>query len=352
VNTEKKRMAKSTIQDVARLAGVGTGTVSRVLNDAPNVREATRLRVEAAVERLDYKPDLAARALRSRRTGSIGLVLPSFTKHFYVEVLHAITRVATAAGLSLIVFSLELKEERERVLGKEVVASPFDGLIVVSLVLSDREIRAITSTGRELVLIDATHSDLSSVEIDHAGAAYLAVKHLIQLGHRRIGFIGRSDDPFALGFGLRLDGYRHALAEAGIEADDSLLVTGDYSRESGLSAMESLLKLPERPSAIFASSDLQAIGAMEVIRDYGLRVPEDIAIVGYNDIELAEYIGLTTIRLPTSTIGDEAVRLLREALDKSDGPAQRVCLQGELVVRRTCGGQGVHGSPARSPDSV
>jgi len=331
-------ISRVTIQDVAGRAGVGAGTVSRVLNANANVSERTRRRVEAANDELGYKPDVAARALRRGRTGTIGAVVPFFTKHFYVEVLRAVARATAATDLSLIVFDIERREERERALGQVTAHGFLDGLLTVSLVPNDAELRAIAASGLQLVLIDGSHPALSGVEVDHAHGAYLAVRHLVQLGHRRIALIGRPDDPFERGFGPRLEGYRRALADANLDVDSSLLIAGEYSRESGRQAMEGLLTLAERPTAVFAASDLQAIGAMEAIREAGLRVPEDLAVVGYNDIELAEYLGLTTVRLPTATMGEIGVRLLCESLAGDQVTPRRVRLRGELVVRRTSGG--------------
>lgn len=339
MRAEGRGVPKVTIQDVARRAAVGAGTVSRVLNASPGVSEETRHRVEAAVEELSYRPDLLARALRKRRTGAIGALVPCFTKHFYVEVLRAIARATALTDLSLIVFDIERREERERVLGEGIAGGLVDGLLVVSLVPSAKEIEAVAASGLRMVLIDAAHAELSGVDVDHAHGAHLAVNHLVQLGHSRIALIDRPEDPLAAeGFSSRLEGYLLALAGARLNVDRLLLTTGYYSRQSGYEAMCKLLKLSERPSAVFAASDLQAIGAMEAIRDAGLGVPNDVAVIGYNDIELAEYLGLTTVRLPTTTIGEEGVRLLREALAGAQTAPQRLQLRGELVVRRTSGG--------------
>lgn len=332
------RRSSVTIQDVARRAGVGVGTVSRVLNASAGVSEASRRRVLAAIAELSYRPDAAARSLRRRRNEAVGVLVPSFAKHFYVEVVRAVARATAAAGLSLIVFDIERPEERDRVLSRGIVHAPVDGLLVVSLAPSEGELRALTASGLKVVLVDSARPDFASVEVDHVQGAYLAVSHLVQLGHRRVGLIDRPEDPFASeGFGPRLEGYRRAVGEAGLGIDDDLLTTGEYSRQSGQEAMGRLLHRPERPTAVFAASDLQAIGAMEAIRDAGLSVPDDIAVVGYNDVELAEYIGLSTVRLPTLTMGTIGVGLLVDALANAQALPARVRLEGELVVRRTSG---------------
>jgi DNA-binding LacI/PurR family transcriptional regulator len=336
-NEGSENPQKPTIQDVARLANVGVGTVSRVINNQANVSEATRQRVKATIEALGYKPDQAARALRHGKTGSVGVLVPLFTRHFYVEILRSIVRATSDAGMSLIVFDIERMEDLDTAINRVAARGLVDGLFAVSIVPSDSQIQTILSSELRLVLIDAFHPQVSSVEIDHSFGAYLAVSYLITLGHKRIGLIGRPDDPFAEGFGPRKEGYIRALTEAGFPIDNELLVAGEYSRESGTRCMEQLLSLRNRPSAVFAGSDLQALGAIEAIHNAGLRVPEDIAVIGYNDVELAEYVGLTTVRLPLSQVSATATARLSEELSDNSAETRHTCLGGELIIRRTSG---------------
>ncbi|MHB1131525.1 MAG: LacI family DNA-binding transcriptional regulator [Chloroflexota bacterium] len=334
-----KRPNRITIHDVARQAGVGVGTVSRVLNAQPGVNEDTRRRVGAVIAELAYRPDLAARSLRRGRTGTVGAIVPFFTKQLYVEILRAVTRATATMELSLVVFDVERPEEYERAIHQWLSRGLVDGLLLVSITPTDDQVSRLAEAGLELVLIDAFHPQVPSVDVDHARGAVAAVSHLLDLGHSRIGLIDRPSDPFATsGFGPRLDGYGQAHAEAGIAVDNRLLTSGDYSRESGHVAMERLLALRQPPTAVFAASDLQAIGAMETIRAADRLVPDDIAVVGYNDIELAEYVGLTTIRLPTVEMGDVALGLLGEALAGKATSSQHVRFTGKLVARRTSGG--------------
>lgn len=328
-----------TIRDVAREAGVGIGTVSRVLSGRAPVAAATRARVEAAMRKLGYHPSRAAQALSRRRTNTIAVVVPLFTRYFYVEVLRGIEEALDETGYALVIHSVERAADRDRAFGDLVESQRADGALIVSLAPDSSLIESLRALHLPAVLIDSSHPALPSVVVDHERAAAEATRHLLRLGHRRIALIDRKEDPFSPeAASARIPGYRRALAEAAIpwRADYEVIV--DFTPEGGQAALRSLLALPEPPTAVFVGSDTQALGVVEAAREAGLRVPGDLAIVGYNDIEVARYVGLTTMRVPMREMGRRGAELLLRALDLSEVETVHLRFDAELVVRRTCGG--------------
>lgn len=327
----------STIRDVARKAGVGVGTVSRVLNNDPAVSDRTRQLVLTTVKELEFSPDYRARALRSKKTGTIGVLVPFFTRHFLVEILRGIQKRISQTSYSLILFNVETADELDRHFRAHFLKGRVDGLLAISVSLSPEQVDLLLATDVPTVLIDAGHPSLTSVEVNHTEAAYAAVSHLIGLGHKRIAMIDRSEDPINQEIPTdRMRGYHRALGGRG-ELVSAYVKLDEYNQEAGRSAALSFLELPEPPTAIFAGSDLQACGALEAAKITGRRVPAEIAIVGYNDIELAEYVGLTTVRLPAQEMGETGVQVLLATMDGVLTEPTRVVMQTELVVRETCG---------------
>jgi DNA-binding LacI/PurR family transcriptional regulator len=197
----------------------------------------------------------------------------------------------------------------------------------------------VMAAGVPLVLVDANHPKLPSVAVDHAAAAATAVRHLLELGHRRIALVDHAEDPFAPVYpDERHRGYRHALAEAGLRPRPEFERLTDWGPEAGAAAVRELLSLDEPPSAVFAGSDTQALGILEAARQAGRRIPEDLAVVGYNDIEIAAYLGLTTIHVPMRELGQRGLKLLLRAIEEPESPPEHIRLPAELVVRRTSGG--------------
>jgi LacI family transcriptional regulator len=330
---------RATIRDVAREAGVGIGMVSRVLSGRAPVAPATRARVEAAMRKLGYHPSRAAQALSRRRTNTIAVVVPLFTRYFYVEVLRGIEEALDKTGYALVIHSVERAADRDRAFGDLVESQRADGALIVSLAPDSALIESLRALHLPAVLIDSSHPALPSVVVDHQRAAAEATRHLLRLGHRRVALIDRKEDPFSPeAASARIPGYRRALAEAAIpwRADYEVIV--DFTPEGGQTALRSLLALPEPPTAVFAGSDTQALGVLEAAREAGLRVPGDLAIVGYNDIEVARYVGLTTMRVPMREMGHRGAELLLRALDLREVETVHLRFDAELVVRRTCGG--------------
>lgn len=326
-----------TISDVARLAGVGRGTVSRVLNERPNVDPGTRERVLAAIRELDYVPSSAARRLSLGRTHTIAVVVPYLTRPSVVERLRGIEQALVQAAFDMIVFNVETPQRRDAVLRDLSRPARIDGLILVSIAPHEDELRQIRNSGLPVVLVDAHHRSLPRVVVDDVGGGRLAARHLLDLGHVRIGFIG---DPLRppIGFSssrLRLRGVEQALRADGLAIPEELVALGEHGRQRARELAGELLRSSLPPTAIVAASDTQALGVLEAAADLGLEVPGDLSVVGYDDIEAADYVGLTTIHQPLLETGSRAVRRLLELIGGSRGPTLREVLDVWLVARRT-----------------
>ncbi len=326
-----------TIREVAERAGVGRGTVSRVLNDSPKVDPRTRQRVLEVIRELDFVPSPAARHLSMGRTMNIGVIVPFLTRPSVVERLRGVEAALSGSGYDMVVYSAETVERRDRVFRDASRGHRVDGLIVVSIRPHDVEVERITSAGLPLILIDAYHRLLPRVVIDDVQGGRLAARHLLELGHRRIGFIGDVPrTPFHfVSSRLRFQGVRSAMAAAGVPMDPDLVATGAPSLEVARELVIGLLSNAAAPTGLVCASDTQALGAMEAVRALGLRVPEDVSIVGYDDIEVAGYVGLTTVRQPLFESGGLGAARLLEAVARGSIPVIRETLPVELIVRAT-----------------
>lgn len=325
----------STIRDVAREAGVGVGTVSRVLSGGARVAPATRARVEAAILKLDYHPSPAARALSRRRTHTLEVVVPLATRHFYVEVLRGIEEALAETDYAVVIRTIDRPAARDRALAALGQRGRADGVIVVSLAPTDSLLAQLAAARVPAVLVDALHPTLPSVYVDHQAAAMAATRHLLAEGHQRIAIVDQDEDPaMPAAVSERQRGYRMALEAAGIPWKSEYEMVREPDPEGGMAAAAALLALPEPPTAVFVGSDIQAVGVLQEARRGGRRVPRDLAIAGYGDIEMSHHIGLTTMRVPVRELGQRGVELLLEAISGSAAPRQ-VQLPAELIVRRT-----------------
>ncbi len=325
------------IADVAAFAGVGVATVSRVLNGRDNVSQATRDRVLEAIRTLDYRPSALARNLSLKRTMVIGVVTPFLTNPSPIERVRGIVTALGDSPYDLALFDVESASRQERAF--RLLADPHrtDGLLIVSLVPPAEEVRRLQGGGIATVLIDARHDTLPSVVVDDVEGGALATSYLLELGHRRIAFIGdKPPDEFRFDSSRdRTVGYRRALEEAGVPVHPDYVREGTQSRHVARSIAEELLRLPEAPTAIFAASDTQALGVLEAARGLGVSVPEALSVVGFDDIEIASYVGLTTIRQPLFESGRRGAELLLGALSGSSPPVRVETLSLDLVVRGT-----------------
>ncbi|MCC6616073.1 MAG: LacI family DNA-binding transcriptional regulator [Anaerolineae bacterium] len=323
-----------TIYDVAAAAGVSYSTVSRVLNGFEFVKESTRVKVMDAAERLGYVANLQARGLAGGRSNIIGLLVPVLDNSYVSEVMMGIDEALARAGFNLMLFTTHRHAGKEQQYAS-TIASMTDGLILLVPLESPIYLNAIRERNYPHVLVDQTDESGASASVSGTNwhGAYEATQHLIMLGHRRIGVItGLLELSSAR---ERLNGYRAALQDYAIPIDESLIVEGDYLQPRGYEAAQELLKLRERPSAIFAMNDLSALGAMDAIRESGLSIPEDISLVGFDDIPQAAitHPKLTTVRQPLVQMGRIAVRLLLEQLDHPGSPPGHETLATQLVIR-------------------
>lgn len=330
-----------TIRDVARKAGVGLGTVSRVLNNTPNVSDATRRRVLAVIDELHYTPNPVARRLSLGKSLTIGVLAPFFTRPAFVERLRGIENACAPTQYDLAVYNVESPERGHALLVELAQHMRVDGLIVISLPPTEEELQQLLRAEVATVLIDvgeAASTDVTRIEIDDVAGGRQATEYLIELGHRRIGFVG---DPFENPFGFvsshnRFLGYQQALQAAGISMN-GLHREGTHGRyEAGRLAHE-MLAMERPPTAIFAASDTQAMGIIEAVRNTGRRVPDDISVLGYDDIEIAEPLGLSTVQQHLYESGFEGLRLLLEHIQNPDRPPEIRSMSTELVIRDTTG---------------
>jgi DNA-binding LacI/PurR family transcriptional regulator len=329
-----------TIRDVARQAGVSVATVSRVINNSPLVVEPTRARVQAAVDALGYRLNATARNLSIGRAMAIGVVVPFFTAPSVIERLRGVVERlgrGERREYDLMLFDVEAPEQRDGALRDLARRDRVAGLLIISLPISDAEVAALERDGMPAVLVDTFHARLPRVVIDNVHGGALAAGHLLARGHRRIGFVGdHPTNPYGFTSSEdRRSGFVAALEDAGVEHDPELERFGPHGRyEAGL-LTEALLGLPDPPTAIFAASDLQAIGALKAAERVGARVPEDVAVIGFDDIDMAEIVGLTTIRQPLREGGALATDLLLAAIEGSNGEPIEELQTLSVVERRT-----------------
>jgi DNA-binding LacI/PurR family transcriptional regulator len=324
------------IRDVAARAGVGVGTVSRVLNDSPGVASATRKRVRAVMEELGYRPSATARNLSLGRTETLGVIAPFFTSPSVVERLRGIDDVVGDSVYDLTLFNIETRDQRRAALRRFARRERVDGVIVISLPLTVAEVRALDRAGVPAVLVDVAQGMLPHVAIDDVAGGALAARYLLDVGHRHVGFIGDVKDE-AFGFASserRLQGFRSALREAGATLPAGYVKRGPFGRESAGQLTRQLLGLRQRPTAVFAASDVQAFGVLDAAARVGLTVPDDLSVMGFDDIELASAIGLTTVRQPLRESGRIGAQMLLGALD-GDGHAPTALPDLTVVERRT-----------------
>jgi DNA-binding LacI/PurR family transcriptional regulator len=327
-----------TISDVAAHAGVGVSTVSRVLNDRPNVSVATRARVLATIEALEYRPNPLARGLVRGRCQTIGVVVPFFTHASAVERLRGVVAALDGSRYDLVLFNVESPLHRDEHFAALTRRDRADGLLVLSLPPAPGDLARLAKAEVPLVLVDVCGTDATAVVTDDIEGGRIATRHLVALGHEHVAFIG--DDPAnAFGFtssAKREQGYGEVLEAAGIPLRPELKCYGAHDRTVARRLTEGLLARRDRPTAIFAASDVQAMGVLAAARAGGLRVPEDLSVVGFDDIEISAYVGLTTVRQPLFESGYTGAKLLLAALD-AEGPVAPVTheLPLELIERTT-----------------
>jgi DNA-binding LacI/PurR family transcriptional regulator len=329
-------MPDVTIYDVAELANVSITTVSRVLNSPNQVNEATRLRVLAAIDRLNFVPKAEATARARKGTRRIGVLAPFITYPSFVQRLRGVATLADSA-YEMVIYNVESAARRDGYLATLPVTRRLDGLIIMALPFGDEAAQRLRTHHLETVMIECAHPLFSSVEIDDRAGGKMVARYLIERGHRRFGFIGDAEVPdYAIHTSeKRLAGYREVLAEAGCGLSAEYLRLGRHGLEEARRLAGELLDLPEPPTAIFAPSDTQAMGVLRAARVRGVSVPSELAVIGFDDVDVADYIGLTTVRQPLEESGRVAVELLLARLVNHTRPVQRVTLPLEIVARET-----------------
>jgi LacI family transcriptional regulator, galactose operon repressor len=332
----------ATIRDVASLAGVSPMTVSRVVNGSPRVRADTRERVLDAITQLGYVPNSLARGLSRQKTGTIGLIVPDIVDPFFTLILRGSENVARRSGYRIILCDTNGNLEQEADYLDDLISNRVDGLVIAPVSdLSRGNLTRLARHGMPFVLIDRAVPGVESdiVQGDSVGGAMQLVEHLVGLGHRRIAHV--TESPKVSTARDRLRGYTDALAAAGIAFDPALVVEGEAANtKGGYGATMNLLQEQPHPTAIFAVNNLTAVGVITAIRDFGLRVPEDIAVVCFDDIELASLLVpfLTVMSQPAETFGTLATQLVLDRINAREPERRRVViLSADLIVRESSG---------------
>ena len=335
----EQRPGGPTMEDVARRAKVSTATVSRALGGHASVAPATRERILGIAEELAYVVSPEASSLARRSTRRVAVVVPQLDTWFYSSVLAAIEREARSADVDLLIYQISSPEERQRFFRDLPARRKVDGVILTSFPLPPDEAARLELMGVRVVVAGGRLLDHPHVCVDDEAVGFEATGHLLGLGHRRIAMIGTSGTETAWWSvdTERRNGYLRALAEAGVEADDALVRRGPFSAEYAARAMADLLALPDPPTAVFAYSDELAFGAIRHLQDAGLRVPEDISVVGVDDHPLAALFDLTTVAQAVPTQGRLAGRLVLDLIADAPVDSEQIEVPAELVVRGSTG---------------
>lgn len=348
MNRRQRSPLRPTLEEVAVAAGVGRGTVSRVVNGSPQVSPAAKAAVERAIADLGYVPNRAARALVRQRTDSVALVISEsedrlFGEPFFAGIIRGISSMLTETPLQLWLALATSPEERVRV-HQHLTPQHVDGVLLLSLhaedplpaMLAEKDVPVVLGGRFARMLDEPEKAGVSFVDVDNVGGARLATSHLVGNGRRRIATI---TGPLDMGVGIaRLAGYREALAAAGLEVNEDLIVYGDFSEASGMVAMRALLAVHPDVDAVFAASDPMALGVLRVLRESGRRVPEDVAVVGFDDSVLARQTQptLTSVHQPVDEMGRTMARLLYDKISGVE-PAQPYVILGTHLVERDSG---------------
>jgi DNA-binding LacI/PurR family transcriptional regulator len=330
------------LKDVAALAGVSIKTVSNVVNGYVHVAPETRARVQAAVDELGYKPNVAARQLRSGRSGVIALALPELQSPYFAEIAGLIVQAAERRSWTVLIDQTDGHADRERNLVAGLRRHAIDGLIFSPLALAGEELTHGDGTPMVLLGERVSHGPADHVAIDNEVAAADATAHLAALGRTRIAAIGAQDFPSAVTAHQRLAGYRRALADAGLPAHPSMVApVVSFHRSDGAAAMAGLLAAAEPPDAVFCFNDLLALGAIRTLLRHGVRVPEDIAVVGFDNIEDGQFSTptLSTVAPDMTGIAEIAIELLAERMGQSDEAPREVRVTHRLVARESTRGR-------------
>jgi LacI family transcriptional regulator len=335
-------MTNLTLQEIANRAGVSLSTVSRVINDHPNVSDKVRNRVMKIIEETGYQPHAAARSLASQRSRVIGLVIPRsvhtfFTDPYFSRLTQGVAQACNLHDYTLSLFLFHTVDDDRKLFPRVSRKGFLDGVIVQATPEGDAFIPQLSKGNIPFIVAGRPHwtEGVSYMDVDNVNGAYTAVAHLIHLGHRRIATI---TGPLSTSVAKdREVGYRKAMSDRGFSVNGDLIVESDFTENGGYNAAKRLLR--QKPDAIFVASDTMTLGAMRALREAGLSIPRDIAIVGYDDLPPARYANppLTTIRQPILRFGIKAVEALLDIIKNGNTPNRRIIFETELVIRASCG---------------
>lgn len=335
----KKISVGITIYDIAEQAGVSIATVSRVFNGNPRVSEQTRATVLQVAERLGYQPHVSARSLARRQTETISAIVPMLSNYFYAEVLKGLQDRMGASSYDLLVYSAPTLDEIEGQLEKALHRGRSAGVMLFSAPVKGSLGERIKQSDTPVVLVDCYHPGFDSISTDNRRGGEIAADYLLSAGVREPAVL--MANPHSVPASHRLEGFRNGLKQKGFSlSEDHLVVSSDgyhdgFNEQAGFEGMSSLLKAGLKPDGIFATSDVQAIGAMDALRQFDFAIPDDIQIIGFDDLPIARYLGLTTLRQPMHEMGARAFDLLMERMDKPDSTVAHTVFAPSLVNRQT-----------------
>jgi len=327
-----------TIYDVAKLSGVSISTISRVLNTPDKVNSETHKRVMDAIDQLGFIPRAEARARALQNTDRIGVLTPFFTAPSFVQRLRGVASSLSKANYELVIYPVDSMDHLQGYISSIPLMRNIDGLIVMSLSLGDQDAQRLSNNGMETVLIEYSHPRLNSIVIDDEYGGQLVAEHLIKKGHKSFAFLGDIEPPerFAIHpVKSRLTGFKQILHEAGLSLPKAYIRSASYTQEESRQAALELLSLPKPPTAIFAGADIQALSVMKVARQLNIKIPNDLAIVGFDDIDVAEHVDLTTICQHLDESGRLAAEILLARIHENDRPLQHINLPLNLIERLT-----------------
>lgn len=327
-----------TIYDVAEAAGVSISTVSRVINASPNVSDDTRERVQEAINRLAFVPKAEARARAMKDFARIGVLTPFFTAPAFVQRLRGVAEGLLSTRYELTIYTVESIDHLNYYLATLPVTGHLEGLILLSLRVNDEYAEKLKEHDLETVLIEFPRQDLNTVEIDDIHGGEMAADYLIKKGHQRMAFLGDTSDLGAyaiLPITLRLKGFRIGIKKAGLTLREDFICTSRYDVKDAEENIEPVLSRSDRPTAVFCATDMQALGVVNKARQLGLRVPEDLAVLGFDDLDFADYVGLSTVRQPLDESGRLAVEILLSRIKDPDRPLRHVRLPLSIIERQT-----------------
>ena len=325
-----------TIKDVAQKAQVGIGTVSRVLNNSPAVKDSTRQKVKDAIADLNYTPNPHARHLSMGKTWHIGVMLPHLTLPSYIERLRGVQYALQDTEYELILYSVGNPSQRDKYFDKLSKSKDIDGLLIISLPPNKEQAEKFVKSKTPIVLVDASQENLCHIIVDDIAGGELATQHLIDLGHRKIAFLSdHLDTPFQRSAEDRYTGYRQALEKAEIRLQEKYLITGKIGRQDARQMAKKLLALESPPTAIFAASDTQAIGVLDAAKELNIQIPSELSVIGYDGIRDSEYVNLTTVSQPLLDSGVRGIELLLKAIASKHAKCVKHIQPIKLVKRGT-----------------